>query len=90
MLEVRRNTEVSKDQNKDEEVVDGQSQFQDIAGGEELSIFWPAPGGEQEGEADGQRNPDHTPGDGFFEAGRLVGLLLEDAEVEREHQAHEA
>ncbi len=88
VLQVVRDLEVGEDQDEDEEVVDGEGELEHVAGGEQLGVLRPPPGGEQEAERDRQGDPHDAPGDRLLE-GRLMVGLVEHPEVEGQHAGDE-
>ena len=89
VLEVVRDLEVGEDEDEDEQVIDREGQFQDVAGGEQLGVLRTAPSGQQEAKRDGQGDPDDAPRHRLLEGGLVVGLI-EDPQVEGQHAHHEA
>ena len=96
MLIFRRNFEVGKDQQEDEEVIDGKRQLDQVASDKLESLLvacgaekFPAQRTEQKSSKNqGQCNPDTAP-DGCIPRGDFMRLAIEDTEVNRQHYQDE-
>ena len=84
----RRHREVGEDHQEDEDVVDRQGLLDQVAGQELQALGRAEPGQISALKREGERHPDHAPGERLAEAD-LVGLAVEDAQVERQHHQHE-
>ena len=97
VLVVLGNFEIAKDQQENEQVIDGE-RFLDEVSGEELErehVVGPRARGhrvseeeQQDGEAARQRDPDRSPGQRLPELYDVL-LAMKNAEVERQHRQHE-
>lgn len=89
VLELGFDRERGKDDHEDEDIIDGEGFFDQVAGDELDRLFRTEPDVDEPGETERQRNPDNAPDCGFFQ-GDDVGFAIEDAEVERQHHEHES
>ena len=88
VLVFRRDLEVGEDQNEDEDVVDAQAEFDEIAGEKLLAEFGPAEVPDAAAKRECEGAPDGTPAERFLH-GDDVRVALKHAEVEREHSGDE-
>src|SRR5690606_34716557 len=88
VLVARRDLKIGEDQNEDEDVVYAQRLLDQVARKELQTDLRPHEVVQAEIEDERQRYPERAPGARLLH-GYFVRLLMEDAEVERQHRQHE-
>jgi hypothetical protein len=88
VLVLRRHLEVAEDEQEDEEVIDRERQLDDVAGQKLGARQSPLVPEDESGEHERQRHPDGAPRGGLA-VGDGVGLAVQHAEVEGQHEQDE-